>query len=66
MSEYYKKLKKLSDEEIVDELLKNKNSSVFAILYQRSAHKVYYKCLSFSNDKTVAEDLAHDIFLKCF
>lgn len=57
---------KLSDEEIIEEFILQKNSALFEILYLRYARKVYHKCLSLSQDEAIAQDLAHDIFLKVF
>lgn len=33
-------------------------------LYNRYASKIYYKCLSMVKDKELAQDMAHDVFIK--
>ena len=38
----------------------------FGLLYDRYIEKVYHKCISFVKDEALAQDLAHDIFLKTF
>lgn len=38
----------------------------FGILYDRYSEKVYHKCISFVKDLDLAQDLAHDVFLKTF
>ena len=38
----------------------------FGLLYDRYVEKVYHKCISFVKEETLAQDLAHDIFLKTF
>ena len=59
-------LGQLTDEELVNEIVKTKDSLLFAELYDRYAPKVYNKCLGFAKDKVEAEDLTHDIFIKLF
>ena len=56
----------LSDEKLVDEIIKTKDSTLFAELYDRFAPLVYNKCLGFAKSKVEAEDLTHDIFIKLF
>jgi len=60
------KTSQLSDEELVSEIIKTKDSVLFAILYDRYAPKVYNKCLGFAKSKVQAEDLTHDIFIKLY
>ncbi len=60
------KIDLLSDEELVSEIVKTKESILFAELYDRYASIVYNKCLSFANSKVEAEDLTHDIFIKLY
>jgi len=60
------KINQLSDEELVDEIIKTKDSTLFAVLYDRYAPLVYNKCLGFAKSKTQAEDLTHDIFIKLY
>ena len=56
----------LSDEELVESIVKTNDTMRFEILYDRFSERVYNKCLSFSRDKAEAQDLAQDIFLKLF
>lgn len=55
-----------SDEEIVEQVVSKKDSTLFGQLYDRYADKVFAKCMSFAHDRQLAEDLAHDIFLKVY
>ncbi|WP_306642278.1 RNA polymerase sigma factor [Sanyastnella coralliicola] len=61
-----RKKRKLSDEEIVKIVVEEKSHDDFGILYDRYAEKVYHKCISFVKDTDLAQDLAHDIFIKTF
>ena len=61
-----KKTGKLSDEELVKEIILTKNSELFSELYDRYAGTVFNKCLSFAKNKVEAEDLTHDIFIKLY
>ena len=56
----------LTDEELVSEIIKTKESTLFALLYDRYAPIVYNKCLGFAKNKVEAEDLTHDIFIKLY
>ena len=56
----------LSDEQLVTEIIKTNDSALFAVLYDRYAPVVFNKCLGFSKNKSEAEDLTHDIFIKLF
>ncbi|MDX1905862.1 MAG: sigma-70 family RNA polymerase sigma factor [Bacteroidia bacterium] len=55
-----------TDEQIIESLLQGGDTSLFAVLYDRYATKVYRKCLSFAHDPEVAEDMAQDVLLKAF
>ncbi|MGO3708346.1 MAG: RNA polymerase sigma factor [Mesonia hippocampi] len=57
---------KLSDEELIRDIVKTRDTNKFATLYNRYAEKVYHKCLSFSKSPEEAQDLVHDIFIKLF
>lgn len=56
----------LTDEEIVQEIVQSRNPAMFEKLYERHVHKIYNKCLGFTQDSQSAEDLTHDIFLKTY
>jgi RNA polymerase sigma-70 factor (ECF subfamily) len=63
---FKRKLKNISDEELVKIIVEKKRHDDFGILYDRYAEKVYHKCISFVKDVDLAQDLAHDVFLKTF
>ncbi|NJB70736.1 RNA polymerase sigma-70 factor (ECF subfamily) [Saonia flava] len=56
----------LTDEELVDMIVKNNNTMLFGSLYDRYSAKVYNKCYSFSRTEAEAEDLTQDVFLLLF
>lgn len=64
------KLKKrgnrLSDEEVVAEIIRTQNAALVEVLYERYADKVYRKCISFVKEESLAADLTHDIFIKVY
>ena len=47
-------------------IVEKKRHDDFGILYDRYAEKVYHNCISFVKDVDLAQDLAHDVFLKTF
>ena len=59
-------INQLTDEQLVSEIVKTKDSLLFAQLYDRYAPLVYNKCLGFAKNKVEAEDLTHDIFIKLY
>ncbi|MDO7173589.1 RNA polymerase sigma factor [Mariniflexile sp. AS56] len=56
----------LTDEELVEKIIKTKNDILFGILYERYSHLVYNKCYSFTKTRVEAEDLTQDVFVKLF
>lgn len=56
----------LTDEEIAERLKLKKDRTLQSELYDRYIDKVYFKCLSITNDAALARDFAHDIFIKVF
>ena len=56
----------LTDEVVVRRIVEQKETTSFGLLYDRYADKVFAKCYSFTRDRSRAEDLAHDIFLKAY
>jgi RNA polymerase sigma factor (sigma-70 family) len=54
----------ISDEELVKHYVATQRNFYFEQLYERYSQKVYRKCYSFVLDKSKAEDLTHDIFIK--
>lgn len=61
-----KTTQRLSDEDLVKEIVLTKDSTLFAELYDRFAPRVYNRCLGFAKSKVEAEDLTHDIFIKLY
>ncbi|MFD0834897.1 RNA polymerase sigma factor [Mariniflexile aquimaris] len=56
----------LSDEELVEQIVKTKNDILFGVLYERFAHVVYNKCYGFTRTKEEAQDLTQEVFVKLF
>ena len=56
----------ISDEEIISIIQNEKKTDLFSILFDRYAEKVFHTCLAMVGNKEIAQDLAHDIFLKVF
>ncbi len=59
-------INKLTDEELVTGIVKNNDTLLFEILYDRYSMLVYNKCYGFAKDEDEAKDLAQDVFLKLF
>ncbi|CAM1367743.1 RNA polymerase sigma-70 factor, ECF subfamily [Tenacibaculum sediminilitoris] len=57
---------KLSDEDLVRNIVEKNDTHLFASLYDRYASVVYNKCYSFSSSKEEAQDLTHDVFIRLF
>ena len=57
---------KLSDEALVKAIVKNNDTLLFEVLYDRFATMVYNKCYGFAKDEDEAKDLTQDVFLKLF
>ena len=57
---------KITDEDLVFEIVRTNNTELFATLYDRFSTVVYNKCYSFSKNKEEAENLMHDIFVRLF
>ncbi|MFT7071501.1 RNA polymerase sigma factor [Patiriisocius sp. Uisw_017] len=58
--------KKLSDADLVAQIVATNNTLLFSTLYDRYGKKVYNKCYSFSRDEEEAKDLTQDVFLILF
>ena len=56
----------LSNEELVEQIIKTKNDLLFEVLYERFSHIVYNKCYGFTKTKAEAQDLAQDVFVKLY
>lgn len=59
-------INKLSDEDLVEAIVKTNNTLLFETLYDRYAGLVYNKCYGFAKDEHEAKDLTQDVFLKLF
>ena len=59
-------IKLLTDNELVERIVKTNDSHLFAVLYDRHVSMVYNKCYGFASSKEEAQDLTHDIFIKLF
>jgi RNA polymerase sigma-70 factor (ECF subfamily) len=56
----------LSDEELVAQIVKNKNTILFGVLYDRYIKLVYNKCYGFASNEEEAKDLTQEVFIKLF
>lgn len=56
----------LTDEALVEAIVKTNNTALFEVLYDRYATMVYNKCCGFANGEDEAKDLTQDIFLRVF
>lgn len=61
-----KSVHKLSDEELVEAIVKTNDTLLFEILYDRFSSMVYNKCYGFANGVDEAKDLTQDVFLRVF
>ncbi len=59
-------INKLTDEDLVNAIVKNNDTLLFEVLYDRYAGLVYNKCYGFAKDSDEAKDLTQDVFLKLF
>jgi RNA polymerase sigma factor (sigma-70 family) len=60
------KVNELSDEAVLKKILKEKDNSLFKIIYQRYYQKVNDKCYSFLKNKNMASEFANDILIKVY
>merc|ERR1711974_278089 len=60
------KINKLTDEALVEAIVKNNDTLLFEVLYDRFANMVYNKCYGFANGEDEAKDLTQDVFLRVF
>ena len=56
----------ITDEALVEAIVKTKDTLLFEVLYDRYATLVYNKCLGFANSLDEAKDLTQDVFLGVF
>ncbi|WP_027395074.1 RNA polymerase sigma factor [Aquimarina latercula] len=58
--------KRLTDKELIEQIVTSNNTLLFSTLYDRYSKKVYNKCYGFAKNEDEAKDLAQDVFLKLF
>ncbi len=58
--------KEVSDEDLVKQIVMNRDTMLFGVLYDRYAKVVYNKCHGFARSQKEAEDLTQDVFLMLF
>lgn len=58
--------KNLSDQELIDIVVKDGNTRYFSILYEKHRHNIYTKCFSYVKNREAAEDLTQEILIKVF
>ncbi len=56
----------LTDEALVEAIVKTNDTLLFEVLYDRYATMVYNKCYGFANSVDEAKDLTQDVFLRVF
>jgi RNA polymerase sigma-70 factor (ECF subfamily) len=56
----------LTDEALVEAIVKTNDTLLFEVLYDRFASLVYNKCYSFANGEDEAKDLTQDVFLRVY
>ena len=56
----------LTDEMLVEAIVKTNDTLLFEVLYDRYATMVYNKCYGFANGADEAKDLTQDVFLRVF
>lgn len=56
----------LTDEALVEAIVKTNDTMLFEVLYDRYASMVYNKCYGFANGVDEAKDLTQDVFLRVF
>lgn len=56
----------LTDEALVEAIVKTNDTLLFEVLYDRFANMVYNKCYGFANGVDEAKDLTQDVFLRVY
>ncbi len=56
----------LTDEQLVEKIVKTKDTLLFGVLYDRYCDIIYNKCYSFSKNADEAKDIAQDVFIKLY
>jgi RNA polymerase sigma-70 factor (ECF subfamily) len=63
---FVKGYSKASDEDIIQAIIHEGKTELFGLLYDRYADKVFRKCISFVQDRDIAQDMVQDVLLKVF
>ena len=58
--------RQLSDFEIIQKIINNKEKHLYGIIYDRYSNLIYHRCYGFSNTNEEAKDLTQDIFIKAY
>jgi len=56
----------MTDREVIELFLSNRNQEYFRLLYKRYSLKVFKKCISLTHNEEEAEDATQEIFIKIF
>lgn len=54
----------LTDEQVIELYALSRPNYCFELLYKRYSQKVYRRCLSMTKDPELAQDYAHDVFIR--
>lgn len=66
MTRKKKHISHLTDEEILNQIKNNHDTSLFGLLYEKYSSKVTDKCYSILKDSVLAEEFTQEIFFKVF
>ena len=61
-----KRANTLSDTELISRILQDQETELFGVLYERYETRVYNKCYSLLKNRSEAQELVQDIFLKVY
>lgn len=59
-------IQSLTDEALVEAIVKTNDTMLFEVLYDRFSSMVYNKCYGFANGEDEAKDLTQDVFLRVY
>ncbi len=54
----------LSDNEVIDLIIKEGRKDLLEVIYDRYVNRVYYKVITLIKDRELAKDMTHDILVK--
>lgn len=58
--------RKLSDEDVVRQIVEKENTLLFGLIYDRYANRIFSKCSGFARSEEEALDLTQDVFLTLY